>query len=66
MLVAKILFNRVKEKIDAKGAVYIVANRGMYVLPQFGLLANKLLENQHNKRCYQQIKLVPGLWKHDW
>jgi hypothetical protein len=37
----------------------------MYGLPQAGLLANKLLKKQLNKHRYQQIKLVPGLWKHD-
>ena len=44
--------------------MYIVANRVMYGLPQFGLLANDLLENRINKLGYQQSKLVPGLWKH--
>ena len=38
----------------------------MYGLPQSGLLANELLKKLLNKRGYQQIKLVPGLWKHDW
>ena len=38
----------------------------MYGLPHSGLLANKLLEKRLNKCGYQQIKLVPGLWKHDW
>ena len=37
----------------------------MYGLPQSGLLANKLLEEQLNKHGYWQSKLVPGLWKHD-
>ena len=46
--------------------VYIVANRGVYGLPQSGLLANKLLEKCLNKRGYYQSKLVPGLWKHEW
>ena len=38
----------------------------MYALPQAGLLANALLENRLNKRGYQQRKLVPGFWTHDW
>ena len=57
---------KLKEKTDARGAVYIVANRGMYGLPQSGLLANELLEKRLNKRSYLKIKLVPGLCKHDW
>ena len=46
--------------------IYIEANRGMYGLPQAGLLANELLEKRLNKRGYHQSKLVPGLWKHEW
>ena len=46
--------------------MYIVANRGMYGLPQAGLLANQLLEKRLNKHGYHQSKLVPGLWTHDW
>ena len=38
----------------------------MYGLPQSGLLANDLLKKKLKKRVYQQIKLVPRLWKHDW
>ena len=43
--------NNLKEKIDAAGLVYIVVNRGMYGLPQLGLLANELLEKRLNKRA---------------
>ena len=50
---------------NADGSVYIEANRGMYGLPQLGLIANELLEERLNKHGYQQSKLVPGLWKHD-
>ena len=54
-----------RELAAADGNVYIKANRGMYGLPQLGLLANKLLEERLNKHGYRQSKLVPGLWKHD-
>ena len=47
------------------GPVHIVANRGMYSLPQSGLLANELLEKRLNKRGYYQSKVVPGVWKHE-
>jgi len=50
---------------NADGSVYIESNRGMYGLPQLGLIANELLEERLNKHGYQQSKLVPGLWKHD-
>ena len=55
-----------KNKATPEGAVYIVANRGMYGLPQSGLLANELLEKRLNKRGYFQSKLVPSIWKHTW
>ena len=48
------------------GSIHIEASRGMYGLPQAGLLANELLEKRLNKHGYRQSKLVPGLWKHDW
>ena len=44
--------------MDTKGAVYILANRGMYGLPYSDLLANKLLLKRINKHGYQQIKIV--------
>ncbi len=52
---------------NADSSVYIKANRGMYGLPQLGLIANanELLEEQLNKHGYHQSKLVPGLWKHN-
>lgn len=55
-----------KEKATTDGAVYIKSNCGMYGLPQSGLLANQLLGKRLNKHMYQQSKLVPGLWNHDW
>ena len=50
--------------VTADVMIYIEANRGLYGLPQAGLLAKKLLEKHFNKRGYHQSKLVPGLWKH--
>jgi hypothetical protein len=50
-----------KEKATKNGSIYIKAKRGMYGLPQAGLLANKLLEKRLNKHGYRQSKLVPGL-----
>ena len=57
---------KLKEKTDTKGAVYIVSNRGMYGLPQSRLLDNELLEKRLNRRGYQKIKFVPGLWEQNW
>ena len=55
---------KLKDKATKNGSVFIQANRGMYGLPQSGLLANQLLEKRLNKHGYRQSKLVPGLWKH--
>ena len=70
----KIKMNDIPEEIRAEyklhdyatpdGNVYIEITKGMYGLPQAGLLANELLEQRLNKHGYQQSKLVPGLWKH--
>ncbi len=56
---------KLREKATKNGSIYIRAKRGMYGLPQAGLLANKLLKKCLNKHGYRQRKLVPGLWKHD-
>ena len=46
------------------GNIYMEVNKGMYELPQSGLLANKLLKKRLNKHGYHHSKLVPGLWVH--
>ena len=51
---------------ERDGSVYITAIKGMYGLPQAGLLANQLLEKRLNKAGYFQSKIVPGLWSHKW
>jgi hypothetical protein len=56
---------KLREKATKNGSIYIRVKRGIYSLPQAGLLANELLEKRLNKHGYQQSKLVPGLWKHD-
>ena len=56
---------KLKDKVTKNGSIYIMARKGMYGLPQSGLLANQLLEKRLNRHGYHQSKLVPGLWKHD-
>jgi hypothetical protein len=53
-----------KTIMDADGSIYLEAIRGMYGLPQSGLIANELLEKRLNKHGYFQSKFVPGLWTH--
>ena len=57
---------KLRKKATPDRSIYIVTNKGMYGLPQVGLLANELLEKQLNENGYRQCKLVPRLWKHDW
>ncbi len=54
------------DKVTAYGYAYVEIRRGMYGLPQAGLLAQQLLEKQFNKEGYHQSALTPGFWKHDW
>ena len=46
------------------GAVYVEVRKGMYGLPQAGILANELLEKRLNKHGYFQSPQIPGLWAH--
>ena len=43
---------KLREKATKNGSIYIRAKRGMYGLPQAGLLANELLEKCLNKHGY--------------
>ena len=55
---------KLRELATPDGSVYIEITKGMYGLPQSGLLANEQLEERLNRHGYIQSKLVPGLWKH--
>jgi hypothetical protein len=44
--------------------VYVRIDKGMYGLPQAGILANKLLEKRLGKHGYYQCRHTPGLWRH--
>jgi hypothetical protein len=45
--------------------VYIEIQKGMYGLPQAGILANELLQRNLDKDGYQPTQHTHGLWKHD-
>jgi hypothetical protein len=55
---------KLRELATPDGSVYIEITKGMYGLPQAGLLANEQLEVRLNKQGYKQSKLFPGLWSH--
>ena len=46
--------------------VYFKIVRGVYGLPQSGILANQLLESRLNAAGYYQLDATPGLWRHKW
>jgi hypothetical protein len=46
------------------GHVYIEVRKGMYGLPQEGILANQLLARRLAIHGYHQTKFTPGLWQH--
>jgi hypothetical protein len=55
-----------KEKTNKDGMVFVEIRKGMYGLPQAGLLAQELLEQRLNKHGYFQSTRTPGLWTHKW
>jgi hypothetical protein len=38
----------------------------MYSLPQAGIIAQDLLTKRLHKAGYQQSKVTPGYWHHEW
>ncbi|KAL7475548.1 hypothetical protein ACHAW6_001458 [Cyclotella cf. meneghiniana] len=52
---------KLSKMVNKNSFVFIEVTKGMYGLPQAGLLANLLLEKRLNKKGYYQSKLVPGL-----
>ncbi len=53
--------------VDKEGWVYVEILKGMYDLPQAGILANQLLEKRLvSTKGYYQCQHTPGLWRHVW
>jgi hypothetical protein len=46
------------------GHIYIEVHKGMYGLPQVGILSNQLLARRLTIHGYHQTKFTPGLWRH--
>ena len=55
-----------KNKVHRDGAIYIEIQKGMYGLPQAGMLANKLLKRRLAKHGYYEVRHTPGYWQHVW
>lgn len=54
-----------EEKVTPDGYIYVEIQKGMYGLPQAGILAQELLEKRLNEHGYSQSRAVPGLWTHE-
>jgi hypothetical protein len=53
-------------KATSNGFVHIKIQKGMYGLPQAGILAQELLKQRLNTHGYRQSPITPGLWRHDY
>ncbi len=56
---------KLHEIVTDDSYVYCKIRKGMYGLPQAGLIAQELLEQQLSKVGYRQSKIIPGLWTHE-
>jgi hypothetical protein len=54
-----------RDKATPGGYIYCEIQKGMYSLPQAGIIAQQLLKECLWKHGYRQSQLTPGLWKHD-
>ena len=57
---------KLRDKVTKDGWIFVAVKRGMYGLPQAGILAQELLEQRLNQHGYSQSKLTPGFWTHEW
>ena len=56
---------KLHELATPDGAIYCEIRKGMYGLPQAGIIAQQLLEERLAKHGYRQSATTPGLWTHD-
>lgn len=55
---------KVHDKVTPDGFIYAEIRKGMYGLPQAGILANKLLKARLEPHGYTECTHTPGLWRH--
>eukprot|EP00804_Cyclotella_cryptica_P024856 CCRYP_020557-RA/>CCRYP_020557-RA protein AED:0.45 eAED:0.45 QI:0/0/0/1/0/0/3/0/298 len=60
-----ILFN-LRQLATPDGYIYVHVQKGMYGLPQAGIIAQQLLKTRLIANGYRQSTVTPGFWKHDW
>ena len=54
------------DSLQKEGKIYVEIQKGMYGLPQAGILANKQLRRNLQPHGYIPCKHTAGLWKHIW
>jgi hypothetical protein len=57
---------KLQDVVDPDGNVYCEVTRGMYGLPQAGIIAQELLTKRLLVAGYCQCTITPGYWCHDW
>ena len=57
-------FLMLRDLATKDGYVFAEVSKGMYGLPQSGILAQKLLEERLGDKGYTQSTRTPGLWTH--
>ena len=55
---------KLREIVTEDGYVYCEIQKGMYGLPQAGIIAQELHQERLAKVGYHQRKIIPGLWTH--
>jgi len=50
--------------VTPDGYIYCEITRGMYGLPQAGIIAQELLQKRLGEHGYHQSKIINGFWKH--
>ncbi len=60
-----IAHNKLTDIATHDGYICCKIQKGMYGLPQAGIIAQQLLEKCLKRHGYRQSTITPGLWKHD-
>ena len=55
-----------RDKVDTDGNVFCEVRRGMYGLPQAGIIAQELLTKRLHQAGYRQSTVTPGYWRREW
>ncbi len=54
----------IRDIVTPDGHIYCEIQKGMYGLPQAGIIVQELLADRLKQHGYMQSKTMPGLWSH--